>query len=43
VLRARGYEPTAYAYPFGEHTSQIDQAILPYVAKLRVSPGSCPW
>jgi len=43
VLRARGYEPTAYAYPFGEHNNALDQALIPYVDKLRVSPGSCPW
>jgi hypothetical protein len=43
VLRAAGYEPTAYAYPFGEHTDAMDQALIPYVDKLRVSPGSCPW
>jgi peptidoglycan/xylan/chitin deacetylase (PgdA/CDA1 family) len=43
VLRAAGYEPTAFAYPFGEHTDAMDQALIPYVDKLRVSPGSCPW
>ena len=43
VLRAKGYEPTAFAYPFGEHSDALDQALIPYVDKLRVSPGSCPW
>lgn len=43
VLREAGYEPTAFAFPFGETTTEINQAIMPYVDKLRVSPGSCPW
>lgn len=43
VLRAAGYPPTAFAYPFGEHNDALDQALIPYVDKLRVSPGSCPW
>ena len=43
ALCAAGYEPTAYAYPFGEHSDAMDQALIPYVDKLRVSPGGCPW
>ena len=43
VLRNAGYEPTAFAYPFGEHTAAMDQALVPYIDKLRVSPGGCPW
>lgn len=39
-----GYPPPAtYAYPFGEHTDQIDAAILAIVPRVRVSPGSCPY
>jgi len=43
VLRDAGYDPTAYAYPFGEHTAATDRAIIPYIDKLRVGPGQCPW
>ena len=43
VLDAAGYAPTAYAYPFGEHTGEMDSAVLSHVGKARVSPGSCPW
>jgi hypothetical protein len=43
VLEAIGSQPTTYAYPFGVHSSEIDDAVLQYVAKVRVTPGSCPW
>jgi peptidoglycan/xylan/chitin deacetylase (PgdA/CDA1 family) len=47
VLEKAGYladgEKITFAYPFGEHDGAIDQAVLPYVDKLRVSPGTCPW
>ena len=43
VLEAAGYTPTAYAYPFGQHTQALDDAILANVAHVRVSLGSCPY
>jgi hypothetical protein len=44
VLVAAGFpRGTTYAYPFGEHTSELDDAILQHIAKVRVSPGSCPY
>ncbi len=43
VLHDIGYEPTTYAYPFGEHTAGTDDALLEQVGKLRVSPGECPY
>jgi hypothetical protein len=42
VLDALGFTPTTYAYPFGEHTAAMDDAILPHVDKLRVGPETCP-
>ena len=39
-----GYPPpNTYAYPFGEHTDELDRAILETVPRVRVSPGSCPY
>jgi peptidoglycan/xylan/chitin deacetylase (PgdA/CDA1 family) len=44
ALTDAGYPaPAAFAYPFGEHTREMDDAVLQYVGKVRVSPGSCPW
>jgi hypothetical protein len=34
-LRADGYDPVAYAYPFGARTSEIDEALLEHVQVLR--------
>ncbi len=43
VLTEAGY-PTAaaFAYPFGDHTPEMDAAILPYVDTVRTTPGPCP-
>lgn len=35
VLRADGYTPTTYAYPFGARTPETDRAILRYLPRLR--------
>lgn len=44
VLEDAGYPaPAAFAYPFGEHTPEMDAALLPYVHLLRTTPGECPW
>ncbi len=34
-LRADGYTPTTYAYPFGARTPETDRAILRYLPRLR--------
>jgi hypothetical protein len=44
VLVAAGYPtPSAFAYPFGDHDPEIDTALLELVAKVRTTPGQCPW
>lgn len=43
VLAADGYPVIAYAYPFGEHTAELDDALLDHVALVRTTPGPCPW
>ncbi len=43
VLVEAGYHPTSFAYPFGDHTIEIDEAVLRYVARVRTTPGGCPW
>jgi peptidoglycan/xylan/chitin deacetylase (PgdA/CDA1 family) len=35
ALRADGYQPTTYAYPFGKRTGEIDRAILRYLPRVR--------
>ncbi len=35
LLRADGYQPTAFAYPFGARTSELDRALLDHFALLR--------
>jgi hypothetical protein len=42
TVRTAGYHPTSYAYPFGEHDATIDALILPYVDRVRTTPGECP-
>jgi hypothetical protein len=43
-LVASGYPPPAvYAYPFGEHTDELDHALLDLVPRVRISPGGCPY
>jgi hypothetical protein len=44
VLVDAGYPtPVAFAYPFGDHTPEIDKAVLQYVGSVRTTPGQCPW
>ena len=44
VLIDAGYPaPTTMAYPWGERTDEIDKAVLQHVAKVRTTPGPCPW
>jgi hypothetical protein len=35
LLRADGFNPTVFAYPFGARTAETDRAILKYVDRLR--------
>ena len=35
LLRADGYRPTAFAYPFGARTAELDRALLEHFALLR--------
>jgi peptidoglycan/xylan/chitin deacetylase (PgdA/CDA1 family) len=43
ILQDAGYQPTAFAYPFGRNTEAADAAVLELVDKVRVSPGPCPY
>ncbi len=39
-----GYPPpNTFAYPYGESTDELNEAIFPIVPRVRVSPGSCPY
>ena len=42
ALRAAGYDPRAFAYPFGSRSTELDDAILPHASILRTTPGACP-
>ena len=45
VLTDAGFDPHSFAYPFGEHTPEIDDAVLqiPHIDRVRTTPGECPW
>ncbi len=43
ALEDAGSTPTSYAYPFGQHTDELDAQMLDKVDRVRVSPGDCPW
>jgi len=44
VLIDAGFPPpSAFAYPFGEHTAELDTAILAHVPRVRTTMGECPW
>jgi peptidoglycan/xylan/chitin deacetylase (PgdA/CDA1 family) len=42
ILRAAGYTPTSFAFPFGASTDELNAAVLQLVDRVRVSPRSCP-
>jgi hypothetical protein len=43
-LTQAGYPPAnTFAYPFGEHTEELDLAIFPIVPRVRVGPAACPY
>lgn len=42
VLIDAGYPtPASFAYPFGDHTPEIDAAVLQHVGSVRTTPGQC--
>lgn len=41
ALRADGFTPESYAYPFGSRTPETDAVIEPHVRYLRATPGTC--
>ena len=46
ILEDDGFPPAStFAYPFGEHTDELDSAILKRVGKVRTTMGlrACPW
>jgi hypothetical protein len=43
ILEDAGYPITSYAFPFGASSDELDTALLEHVARVRVSPGSCPY
>ena len=43
ILQDAGYQPTAFAYPFGRNTEAADDAVLELVDKVRISPSPCPY
>ncbi len=43
ALRDAGFAPaTTFAYPFGEHTTDLDAALLEHVPFVRVTTSECP-
>lgn len=43
LLRAGGYTPESFAYPYGSRTEATDAIIGPHVRFMRTTPGSCPY
>jgi hypothetical protein len=43
ILEEAGYAVTSFAFPFGDSSPALDEAVLAHVARVRVSTGSCPW
>jgi hypothetical protein len=43
VLIADGYPVHAFAYPFGSHSAEIDQALLQHIDLVRTTNSPCPW
>jgi len=42
-LKADGFTPESFAYPYGSRTDETDAVILPHVRFLRTTPGTCPY
>ena len=44
VLADHGYPSSTFAYPWGEHTKEVDEAILATgISRVRTTPGECPY
>lgn len=43
ALEADGYPITSYAFPFGASTTELNDAMLEHVERVRVGIGSCPY
>ncbi len=41
MLRAEGFAPESFAYPYGSRTPETDAAIAPIVRWIRTTPGTC--
>jgi peptidoglycan/xylan/chitin deacetylase (PgdA/CDA1 family) len=41
ALRADGFTPESYAYPYGSHTPELDALIEPHARFVRTTPGGC--
>ncbi len=41
MLRADGFAPESFAYPYGSRTPETDAAIGPHVRWIRTTPGTC--
>ena len=41
MLRADGFAPESFAYPYGSRTAETDAVIAPYVRWIRTTPGTC--
>ncbi|HEY4178506.1 MAG TPA: polysaccharide deacetylase family protein [Kofleriaceae bacterium] len=42
ILRDDGFSPESFAYPFGAHTAELDEAMKPIAKYIRTTPGDCP-
>ena len=42
-MRAAGYSTTIFAFPYGQSSPEINDAVLQHIGRVRVSPGSCPY
>jgi peptidoglycan/xylan/chitin deacetylase (PgdA/CDA1 family) len=42
AMRADGFDPDVFAYPFGGRSAETDRALEPYFANLRAIRSSCP-
>jgi hypothetical protein len=43
AMRADGYDPHIFAYPFGARTTATDEALRPYFTHIRAIYSSCPY
>jgi hypothetical protein len=41
MLRADGFSPESFAYPYGSRTPETDAVISPHVRWIRTTPGTC--